>query len=143
MLGSGPPASRPLALGSKERHVAISTISTGVSVYDLRPALCRQLELSEFLKDLQELRLRSEAHVRYVSRKGSQISLSRDRLSPLGANMAFFSINYTRCALIGGKFLLSDIFAHVGFAHVLPYKAKPLFYVSELSRSDCQSPGLA
>ena len=81
--------------------------------------------------------------VRYVSRKGSQISFSRHRLSPLGANMAFFSINYTRCALIGGKFLLSDIFAHVGFAHVPPYKAKPLFYVSELSRSDCQSPGLA
>ena len=44
---------------------------------------------------------------------------------------------------VGGKFLLIDIFVHVSFGHVPPYKAKLLFYVSEPSPRDCQRPGIA
>ena len=44
---------------------------------------------------------------------------------------------------VGGKFLLIDIFVHVSFGHVPPYKAKLLFYVSEPSPSDCQRPRIA
>jgi len=34
---------------------------------------------------------------------------------------------------VDGKLLLIDIFVHVSFGHVRPYKAKLLFYVSEPS----------
>ena len=38
---------------------------------------------------------------------------------------------------VDGKLLLIDIFVHVSFGHVRPYKAKLLFYVSEPSPRDC------
>ena len=117
--------------------------------------LCRQLELSELLKDPQELRSRSQAHGSMRVKEGQpNLIFAAIGCQPLGVSTAFFSINCVRCLLIvsvwafmqrlvGGKFLLRDIFVHVSFAHLPPCKAKPLFYVSEPSRSDCQSPGLA
>jgi hypothetical protein len=63
--------------------------------------LCRQLELSEFLKDLQELRLRSQALGSIRVREGQPNRIFQGvRCRPLQGQHAVFRINYARCVLI-------------------------------------------